>query len=681
MSTWISDKLLNTLSMQQCVMRHFIDRTVDDTTFYCDTDMTYGQMLPWFLFIWLVSQLSGFCSLWLLILVSSFLCLFCTLIIVCYIVYLFLCVTGAVTYDGRTSNESSLADAEVNTKKEPSVVDVEMYLGRSSEPSVMDPDMNWRRGSPATDSEMNMRKGPCVTDLETNIKIPVKVDMKKEPSVSAMDLDRSMCKEKTFSMSKNKKNMRNKPPVSDLDVYMNKNTGVKETELDVKNDISVKSVMETVMSIKKEPSCMATGEGTGRETTLIDAGRDIKLEPYVPETDMDVMKQTRMETERNFQKEPSVMDLGHTSDRWTEMNIRNEMPGVESVQLKSEPGLCHFQESSSESRLVPNFDTPLHIKSEPVEDPAAIQQKLIVKFKSKTTKRFQPVSKRGHQSARRKEQGTSKPAASSDSDADVLIKCEPSLDFGHQAEMEGGSEEQHRSVAHQKTLTKKNKTPPLCSHCQEHFCSRSSLKRHYKRKHSTESLPFSCKECDAVFARWFQLRAHERKHRGGDKKFPCQECDVIFTRACHLKIHMRKHTGERPFSCKDCSATFRSTSNLKRHRMKHSGLRPYVCTVCSADFYQSSQLVSHIRKHTGERPFTCVECDATFTQVTHLHRHMAKHTGKKPYLCCECGAAFVENCALKNHLQRHRRRAESSSAGGKKPKKQAPSKVSGGLQS
>ena len=77
----------------------------------------------------------------------------------------------------------------------------------------------------------------------------------------------------------------------------------------------------------------------------------------------------------------------------------------------------------------------------------------------------------------------------------------------------------------------------------------------------------------------------------------------------------------------------------------------------------------------------CVECDATFTQVTHLHRHMAKHTGKKPYLCCECGAAFVENCALKNHLQRHRRRAESSSAGGKKNQKQAPSKVSGGLQS
>ena len=117
---------------------------------------------------------------------------------------MFLCITGAVTYDGRTSNESSLADAEVNTRKEPSVVDVEMYLGRSSEPSVMDPDMNWRRGSPATDSEMNMRKGPCVTDLKTNIKIPVKVAMKKEPSVSAMDLDRSMCKEKTFLVSKKK---------------------------------------------------------------------------------------------------------------------------------------------------------------------------------------------------------------------------------------------------------------------------------------------------------------------------------------------------------------------------------------------------------------------------------------------------------------------------------------------
>ena len=33
-------RLLNTLSMQQFVTRHFVDRTVDETTFYCDTDMT-----------------------------------------------------------------------------------------------------------------------------------------------------------------------------------------------------------------------------------------------------------------------------------------------------------------------------------------------------------------------------------------------------------------------------------------------------------------------------------------------------------------------------------------------------------------------------------------------------------------------------------------------------------------
>ena len=33
-------RLLNTLSMQQFVTRHFVDRTVGETTFYCDTDMT-----------------------------------------------------------------------------------------------------------------------------------------------------------------------------------------------------------------------------------------------------------------------------------------------------------------------------------------------------------------------------------------------------------------------------------------------------------------------------------------------------------------------------------------------------------------------------------------------------------------------------------------------------------------
>lgn len=346
--------------------------------------------------------------------------------------------------------------------------------------------------------------------------------------------------------------------------------------------------------------------------------------------------------------------------------------------MKTEPGLCHFQQSASENQPVPYFDTQLHMKSEPTEDFAATQQKLVVKFKSKTTRKSQPISKKD-QSANREEQAASKPV--SESDTDVLIKCEPGLEFDHKAVVEGGPREKRASASHQKTLTKKKKMPPVCSHCQEQFCSRSSLKRHYKRKHSSESLPFSCKECDAVFARLIQLRAHERKHRGGDKTFPCQECDVIFTRACHLKIHMRKHTGERPFSCKDCNATFRSTSNLNRHRMKHSGLRPYVCTVCNADFYQSSHLVSHVRKHTGERPFTCVECKATFTQLTHLHRHMSKHTGRKPYLCCECGVAFVENCALQKHMQRHRRRAESGGAGAKKTRKRAASKVVNGLKS
>lgn len=55
MSTWISDRLLNTLSMQQCVMRHFVDRTVDETTFYCDTDMTYIWSNAALVFIYLVS--------------------------------------------------------------------------------------------------------------------------------------------------------------------------------------------------------------------------------------------------------------------------------------------------------------------------------------------------------------------------------------------------------------------------------------------------------------------------------------------------------------------------------------------------------------------------------------------------------------------------------------------------
>ena len=568
---------------------------------------------------------------------------------------MFLFAAGAVTQGARTK------EAERSVRNEPSVVDVEMNLGRDS--SMMDLEVNTEKQS----SHLGLT-----------------VNSGKESAVRVTDVEMSMRKEKTVLVTE--MNIQKELPVSDFDMDVSGKNSVKVIELSVKNE---RSVVDTTINIKKEPSaCMGTGMDIRQEALMhTDADRNVEKEPFVLETDVNVMKQTTL-LETSIKKEPSLMDV-------EEDNGQSELPLMESEHIKMEPGLCRFHESCSENQPMPDFHTQLHIKSEPVRGCPIARQKLIVKFKSKATKRSQQIQRKD-QSVQGKSKDKSK-AVINKSDTDVLVKCEPTtdnfkyttaLDFDHQPVVEGGPNQKNPHVSGEKTVSRKAGTPHVCSHCQDHFCSRSSLKRHYKRKHSTENLHFSCQECDAVFARLVQLQAHERRHRG-DKTFPCQECDVIFTRACHLTIHMRKHTGERPFSCKECDATFRSTSNLNRHKMKHSGLRPYVCTVCDADFYQSSHLVSHVRKHTGERPFVCVECNATFTQPTHLHRHMAKHTGRKPYLCCECGVGFVENCALKKHTQMHRRRAESSGAGGKKgkkgktrkTKKSAASKVADSVQS
>ncbi|XP_076449332.1 uncharacterized protein LOC143285795 [Babylonia areolata] len=558
--------------------------------------------------------------------------------------------------------EGTHCDAGVDRNKPSSLLDTEGKWRQ--EASVMGPVLSQYNES---DFEMRLRKDPTLMAMEvTQLKAEpsvMDVDMKGETSnVAGLAMEVS---EEPSSMKQYDTLRRGETVVMSEDRNSYKERSVLGMEM---------STLNSFMSLRSESSVMDTNVEMSSvpQKTVSDVGMVIKQEPEEAESDVSRMKETpTLETAMSIKTEPSFFGAAFDSDDnmppvCHEMRSEDTITQMSAPYIKVEPG------SSFVENYADCVDTPVPLlrarytvtsgSSHQVATSSAFKEKLVVKLKNRAVSKYKPFSRKGKRRlAKSKQEVESIPACSDDTG--IVIKCEPTSDSDedHTTSDERVQSEMKMTKTRRQGANRKNS--PACSHCQQCFCSSSSLKRHHKRKHSMETLSFSCSLCDAKFARMPQLRAHERLHRGGDKTFPCQECDVVFTRACHLKVHMRKHTGERPYTCSvtDCTATFRSTSNLNRHLMKHSGLRPYICTVCGANFYQSSHLVSHVRKHTGERPFKCTQCDATFTQLTHLHRHRVKHTGEKPFKCSTCGMGFVEKCALRRHMVVHNKQLQSGS--------------------
>lgn len=56
-------------------------------------------------------------------------------------------------------------------------------------------------------------------------------------------------------------------------------------------------------------------------------------------------------------------------------------------------------------------------------------------------------------------------------------------------------------------------------------------------------------------------------------KCPYEDCDRVFRRKWNLKAHMRVHTGAMPYRCEEpgCSKSFKWSSSLQYHRRTHEG--------------------------------------------------------------------------------------------------------------
>lgn len=170
------------------------------------------------------------------------------------------------------------------------------------------------------------------------------------------------------------------------------------------------------------------------------------------------------------------------------------------------------------------------------------------------------------------------------------------------------------------------------------------------RRNKRNIEPFSCKECDRMFALKTDFKKHQRVHMGG-KMFSCKQCSVSVADSEALKMHEQIHTGKNPSSFIQCNSIYRQFGSSKTYRRIHTCEKSF-CEQRKASFVQSDKLIQQV--HTSEKPYSCKQCDVRFAQSSGLKKHKQIHTGeKKRYSCIQCYAKFARSGCLRRHQQIH----------------------------
>ncbi|XP_013185412.1 zinc finger protein 79-like [Amyelois transitella] len=192
-----------------------------------------------------------------------------------------------------------------------------------------------------------------------------------------------------------------------------------------------------------------------------------------------------------------------------------------------------------------------------------------------------------------------------------------------------------------------------CKDCDKIFGTRSGLKNHRQRLHT--SIERECKICKITVVGWAELRAHIASH-ADDSAYRCDLCPKRFKYLHSLAKHRDTHL-EKVHGCDQCPKKYGSQALLKMHLKTHErALRgtTFRCTYCGKGFYESWNLQVHERTHRNERPFLCEICNTAFGTNSSLKRHVkVSHSSSKPHECSTCHRCFISAVIL----QRHERRA------------------------
>ena len=189
----------------------------------------------------------------------------------------------------------------------------------------------------------------------------------------------------------------------------------------------------------------------------------------------------------------------------------------------------------------------------------------------------------------------------------------------------------------------------ICRDCNQHFESKSSLKKHRKKAHPP--ITFDCSICGKKLNSEKRLKAHQRK-KHISKDYHCNDCEKRFATADGLEVHRQQmHPVDGVFGCRKCSETFRSHKELLKHVSKQHPAKAYACGKCNKHFKSPEGLSIHMQTAHGQ--YSCASCGKSFPDKFRLKQHRKNATKCKKFACPHCSSRFHAPHTLKQHIERN----------------------------
>jgi len=106
------------------------------------------------------------------------------------------------------------------------------------------------------------------------------------------------------------------------------------------------------------------------------------------------------------------------------------------------------------------------------------------------------------------------------------------------------------------------------------------------------------------------------------QQHPCDICQKVFRSRTHLKEHTKRlHSTVEEKVCPFCGVKKR---HLGDHLIRAHKDAIFNCKYCPKKFKTRSQLRWHHNFHVGFKPYTCADCTLTFPRAHHRKAHLAQ---------------------------------------------------------